>query len=203
MSMRHPFIRCVFGRWFRWAREKCKIRSFPVAPRPNFFWPISFFSTFSRFVEKGSNKIREMWYWHVGYIILSASDPFRTLQFVRLRCYLQSFETGLGLVAPPAIYRLFCKFWIWLFITPLALHYSIVPSIYSSILGNSRSKTMWKWWMIDIFAKKKSHICLFTTTNGSINRCERCHSQARTSNSNRLATQQVKKSCPVFLRLQI
>ena len=34
MSMRHPLIRCVFGRWFRWAIEKCKIRSFSVGPRP-------------------------------------------------------------------------------------------------------------------------------------------------------------------------
>ena len=31
------------------------------------------------------------------------------MQFVRLRCYLQSFGTELGLVAPLGIYRLFCK----------------------------------------------------------------------------------------------
>ena len=43
------------------------------------------------------------------HTIPSASDPFQTVQFVRLRSYLQSFGTRLGLVAPPAIYRLFCK----------------------------------------------------------------------------------------------
>ena len=113
----YTFLKCqcgtrsleVFLRLLWWAIEKCKIRSFSVGPRPKKILQISFLSTFPHFVKKGSSKIGKMWCWHVDYTILSPSDPFRTVRFVSQRCYFQSFGTGLGLVAPPAIYRLFCK----------------------------------------------------------------------------------------------